>query len=306
MHAPPASAMVARSLATPSISPAANKCCVDSLPSPALRQIDRPSRLHCTAAEAMATGGSYGARRLSDLLQEQQEPFLLLLEAPPQRLRSPVVEACGRRLRNLLCGGGGYKTTTASARKKDLLLQYWDDLAACFTCAAPRQRFRRLPRAGDIGDEVVGGNKQQLSPVSVLDQHSDGESTELISHSGDEEDDGKPSTSAHDDVPGAAAKPCSTFVITNGVKVRAVEAGAVQGNDSKRLQSSSAEQAIVSEWERIAADISRIPTLVALSSSGSFRRFAADEVGQSIEAMIFEEVKWEAVRDMICLHGFLL
>ncbi|KAF8763051.1 hypothetical protein HU200_008901 [Digitaria exilis] len=248
----------------------------------------------------MATGGCYGGRRLSDLLQEQQEPFLLLLD-PPQRRRSPAVEACGRRLRNLLCGGGGYKTTTATtSRKKDLLLQYWDDLAACFTCAAPRQRFRRLRRAGDIADEVVGGNKQQLSPVSVLDLHSDDESSPAgISHSGDEEEhDGSKPTTA-----GAAAKPCSTFVITNGGKVRGVEAGAVEG---KRLQSSSVEQAIVSEWERIAADISRIPTLVALSSSGSFRRFAADEVGQSIEAMIFEEVKWEAVRDMICLHGFLL
>ena len=140
---------------------------------------------------------------------------------------------------------------------------------------------------------------------------------------GDEydDDDDKPSTSAssppsdHDQLPGAAA-PCSTFFATSG-KIRAMEAE-VDGNGSKRLQRKSGEssleemeQATVSGWEMIAADISRIPSLVALDVSESareWRRVAGDEearrVGQSIEAMIFEEVRWEAVRDMICLREF--
>ena len=141
---------------------------------------------------------------------------------------------------------------------------------------------------------------------------------------GDEydDDDDKPSTSAssppsdHDQLPGAAA-PCSTFFATSG-KIRAMEAE-VDGNGSKRLQRKSGEssleemeRATVSGWERMAADISRIPSLVALDVSESarewWRRVAGDEearrVGQSIEAMIFEEVRWEAVRDMICLREF--
>ncbi|OEL34334.1 hypothetical protein BAE44_0004647 [Dichanthelium oligosanthes] len=269
----------------------------------------------------MATG-CYGVRRLSDLLQEQQEPFL---EAP--QCRSPV-EACGRRLRELCAvrerpsvssgapGGvtalgrsllcGGYETARKALR--------WD-LTGCFTC--------RLPRAGDVGDrcdvasELDGG--RQLSPVSVLELHSDEESPVLSNW--DEDDGDKPSTSAssppsNHDLPGTAT-PCSTFFVTDG-KIRSVDAD-VEGNKKRLLQRKSGEywslvkehQAIVSGWETIAADISRIPTLVALDLSGSareWRRVAGEEearrVGQSIEAMIFEEVRWEAVRDMICLREF--
>lgn len=74
----------------------------------------------------------------------------------------------------------------------------------------------------------------------------------------------------------------------------------------KRAPPSSEEmgQATASGWETTAADISRVPTLVATDLSASAREWKADEearrrVGQSIEAMIFEEVRREAVRDMI-------
>nr|XP_034584880.1 uncharacterized protein LOC117847717 isoform X2 [Setaria viridis] len=281
--------------------------CIAFLPSPAQAR-----------AKPMATN-CYGARRLSDLLQEQQEPFLL---QAPQR-RSPV-QACGRRLRELCAvrkrpsvsdgGGGGYKT----ARKA--LLQ-WADLAGCFRCGA-RQRFRRLPRAGDIadrcdvvsepgldgGDDALEDCGRQLSPVSVLDLHSDDEESPVLSHWDDDSDDNA-STSASSppsdhDLPGAATPPCSTFFATSNGKIRALEVE-VEGNSKKRLQRKSGEpsleemeRATVSGWERIAADISRIPTLVALDLSASAREcrrhVAGDEearqVGQSIEAMIFEEV----------------
>ena len=89
----------------------------------------------------MAATGCYGARRLSDLLREQQEPFLQL--QAPQR-RSPVDAACAGGVtalgRSLLCGGN-------RAATKALL---WGGLAGCFTCGV-RQTFRCLPRAGDIG-----------------------------------------------------------------------------------------------------------------------------------------------------------
>ncbi|RLN31057.1 uncharacterized protein C2845_PM05G00480 [Panicum miliaceum] len=287
----------------------------------------------------MAATACYGARRLSDLLREQQEPFL---EAPQRR--SPV-DACGRRLRELCAltkrrkvsvsvtdGAGGVtalgRSLLCGGNKTATNALLWGDLAGCFACGA-RQRFRRLPRAGDFdgrcdvaseldggGDALDGG--RQLSPVSVLELQSDEESP-VLSH-WDEDDDDKPSTSAssppsdHDQLPGAAT-PCPTFFASNG-KIRAMEAE-LEGN-SKRLQRKSdysaleeMERATVSGWERIAADISRIPSLVALDLSGSARewsRVAGDEearrVGQSIEAMIFEEVRWEAVRDMICLREF--
>lgn len=62
---------------------------------------------------------------------------------------------------------------------------------------------------------------------------------------------------------------------------------------------------IISSWERISGDISRIPALVELDLTGSlqqWRRLREEEssqVGASIEAMIFEEMRVEAVRDMM-------
>ncbi|CAN6339235.1 unnamed protein product [Urochloa humidicola] len=224
----------------------------------------------------MATGCYGGARRLSELLQEEQEPFL----QPPQR-RSPV-EA-------LLCGG--YE----AARKA---LRRWD-LPGCFRCGA---------RAGDIADAVGGG--RQLSPVSVLELHSDGNESPELSHESWDDDD-KPSTSPPSDHDHRLPTPCSTFFVTTNGKIRAMEAQ-VEGIDSKRRKSSreAMGRATISGWERIAADISRIPTLVALDLSRSAREWSrlvaageeeARRVGHSIEAIIFEELRWEAVRDMVCL-----
>lgn len=86
---------------------------------------------------AMASG-CYG-RRLSELLQEQQEPFL-------------VHRNVGRR-------GAGNVTAVLRVRKALLL---WD---LCFSCGA-RDRFRRLPV--HPGDDDRDGARQ-LSPVSVLE-----------------------------------------------------------------------------------------------------------------------------------------
>ncbi|CAL4897432.1 unnamed protein product [Urochloa decumbens] len=257
----------------------------------------------------MATGCYGGARRLSDLLQEQQEPFIQV--QPPQRRRSPVVAA----RKALLC----------KAARKALLLQW--DLDGCFRCGA-RQSFRRLPRAGDIagrcdvaisselaggGDGAVDGGRQR-SPVSVLELQSDDDSPQLSIW----DDDDKPSSSPPSDrLPGGAI-PCSTFFVTTNGKIRAMEAQVEGITNSKRLRRRKMERATVSGWESIAADISRIPTLVALDlSAGSAREWrwsvAAGEeeeeeearrVGQSIEAIIFEELRWEAVRDIICLRHF--
>jgi len=125
------------------------------------------------------------ARRLSDLLQEQQEPFLLLhllLQDHDDDSATPARTPAAAR-RSLLRG-----STAATVTK--LPLRWADDLlAGCFSfpCAATRQRFRRLPRAdrdvvapADCHDGA-GDCGRQLSPVSVLDLHSDDESSAVPS-----------------------------------------------------------------------------------------------------------------------------
>ncbi|KAJ1266636.1 hypothetical protein BS78_08G167200 [Paspalum vaginatum] len=299
-------------------------------------------------ATATATGGG-AVRRLSDLLQEQQEPFLQRHSAPAaphQRRRYSLAEACGRRLRRLLCDrrdrpGRGAGAATALGRTLLLRLlcggsnaaakplQRWCRLAGCIPCAG--HRFRRLPRAGagDVPDccdaAMVDGGSTQLSPVSVLDLElelelrSDGD--ESPDHWGQEQDDGGKPTKK---MASAPSPPPSNLGLTAGAHPNAVVG---TGGDQKQrgafsLSLPDKEQAVVSAWERIAADISRIPTLVALDLSGSgpvrdddwrrrHDRLAGEEearrlVGQGIEAMIFEEVRWEAVRDMILLHSTAL
>jgi hypothetical protein len=133
----------------------------------------------------MATSCCTAARRLSDLLREQQEPFLLQdHDGSGTASRTPA--AASARTRNVLRG------STATVTK--LTLRWADDLlAGCFPCAATRQRFRRLPRPDrDIasagadcydGGGAVDCGRQQLSPVSVLDLHSDDESSPHRKHS---------------------------------------------------------------------------------------------------------------------------
>lgn len=264
----------------------------------------------------------YG-RRLSELLQEHQEPFLLhggagATEAVPC---CSVAEACRRRLLGLCDHGSVRKRrgiSSSNAGRSKLgrvfcgmavrMALRWD-LAGCFSCGGAREIFRRLPRAGDIGDcDVVmefdddsARHGRQLSPVSVLELHSDEEYPMLSNW----EDDDEPSTSgssppSDQDFIGATS-PCFTFY--NDEKI-----GAMQVEDKEKVMRSGKsmkEQVIISSWERIAGDISKIPLLVELDFPGSlqeWRRLREEEVslvGTSIEAMIFEEIRGEAVRDMI-------
>ncbi|KAG0521939.1 hypothetical protein BDA96_08G205000 [Sorghum bicolor] len=261
------------------------------------------------------------ARRLSDLLREQQEPFLLLHhlllqdhdddddDSSGTAARTPT--AASARARNLLRG----TSTTATVTK--LALRWADDLlAGCFSfsCAAARQtRFRRLPRADDGGIAAPDADRhdgaageccvrQQLSPVSVLDLHSDDESSPVPSHRDEQSDDDgncKPSTS------GTGTSPSPLSIHDHDLR------GKTPAMEVERFQGKSVASAWDCEWETVAADISRIPSLVELDLSASprddWRRLVvvggeeeARQVARSIEAMIFEEVRWEAVRDMLC------
>ncbi|KAL5206202.1 hypothetical protein ABZP36_034411 [Zizania latifolia] len=244
-------------------------------------------------------GDSCYGRRLSELLQEQQEPFLL---------RASVAKACRRRLLGFChhCAvtkrralGGIF---CGSAVRRALL-------AGCFSCGA-RESFRRLRRAGDIGDCKVDMVEfdddaecaRQLSPMSVLELHSDEESSAMP---GDCEEDNPPSTSGKSSPPQdqnfiGAASPC--FTLYEYGKICKTETGEDKAATKSGM---SMEEQMISSWERIAGDISRIPMVVQLDLSGSvqqWRRLREEEisqVGASIEAMIFEEMRGEAVRDML-------
>ncbi|WVZ91486.1 hypothetical protein U9M48_037652 [Paspalum notatum var. saurae] len=248
------------------------------------------------------------ARRVSDLLQEQQEPFLRV------QGHSETPSALGRTLLLcLLCGGSN------AVAAKPLQRRRWGRLAACFPCAVPasRKRFRRLPRAGagvgdgadccDAATAMVDCGGTQLSPVSVLDlelRSDDDDSPDHCNWVQEQDDDGKPTTSG-------PSPPPSSLGLTAGAHADAIVGTGGDQRKQRRAFSLSTlpekEKAVVSSWERIAADISRIPTMVALDLSGSGSVAGEEEeearrlVGQSIEAMIFEEVRWEAVRDMILL-----
>jgi hypothetical protein len=120
-------------------------------------------------------------------------------------------------------------------------------------------------------------------------------------HAGDDEDDeSKPSTSASSPSPDLSVS--GDIFITRAVPV--------EGTSRFQTNKTTEQHAIiVSAWEKIAADISRIPKMVELDDlSGSAREWRrrveeeeARRVGESVEAMIFEELRWEAVRDMLCL-----
>jgi hypothetical protein len=127
------------------------------------------------------------ARRLSELLQEQQEPFLLEVA---YRTRRGIPSCCPRTLLSL-CNHGLKKRRTGCLRpalSKVLCCRAvlrWEDLAG--GCGG--REFRRLRRysgecAMEFGgrarwkddDVEVDSPSRQLSPVSVLERCSDDDS----------------------------------------------------------------------------------------------------------------------------------
>ncbi|XP_044983948.1 uncharacterized protein LOC123450999 [Hordeum vulgare subsp. vulgare] len=287
-------------------------------------------------------------RRLSELLQEQQEPFLV--EAAkirrPRRGRGGgggacwPVAACQRLLR--LCNHGFKKRSAGivglrSALSKALCGKAvrsafrWERLGGgcCFTGVGvgPDREFRRLRRsAGDSGEcgaramefddgyeregaarwektDMEVDSSRQLSPVSVLELHSDVDSPE---HPRWEEDE-RPSTSGSS--PSAPSSdfhgptsPCFTY------DVRAMETTEEEDEETAgNHRGGKCVEEQISSWERIAGDITRIPAMVELDLSEHTRQWRGlgpevRKIGARIETLIFEEIRRETVCDMLASH----
>uniref|UniRef100_A0A0D9VXC4 DUF4378 domain-containing protein n=1 Tax=Leersia perrieri TaxID=77586 RepID=A0A0D9VXC4_9ORYZ len=304
------------------------------------------------------------ARRLSELLQEQQEPFLIDA-AKIRRLRRArlgltagagaccPVAACRRLLR--LCshgfkkrrgaagGGVGGVNGVRSALSKALpggkamrrVFRSWDSLG-CIPGGGGGGEFRRLRRstgysgecdpramgfaaAGDDGDErsarwkggidididmEVDESSRQLSPVSVLDLHSDDDDDSLPVHCRWEDE--KPSTSGSsppsEDFIGNTS-PCFTYNVHG--KICPME---VEEDDEEMSRTGKSIEEQISSWEKIAEDISNIPRMVEMDFSESIQqqrselKLEAMEIGTRIETLIFDEIRRETVCDMLESH----
>ncbi|CAM0875492.1 unnamed protein product [Alopecurus aequalis] len=294
-------------------------------------------------------------RRLSELLQEQQEPFLVEA-AKTRRLRRGrpggggaaggggggaccPVAACRRLLR--LCNHGFKKRSVGIAGLRSALSKVlsskamrsvlrWENLGGggCFTgvTVGGDLEFRRLSRSAghsgecdaramELGDDeyerarwktdMEVDSSRQLSPVSVLDLHSDDES---LVHSPWEDE--KPSTSCSsppsEDFHGPTS-PCFTYNVhhDDSYKARAMETEE-EDEESVRNQRKCIEEQI-SSWERIAGDIAKIPSMVELDLAQYMQQWRGlrpevREIGARIETLIFEDMRRETVCDMLASY----
>lgn len=304
------------------------------------------------------------ARRLSELLQEQQEPFLVEAAKArrPRRGRCASgggaggwlgccpAAACRRLLR--LCshgfkkrksgggagGGAGVGSGLRSALSKVLCgravrrVLRWEDLGAagCFSGAGAGcgREFRRLRRSlGDSGEcnpramvfaeddadeeermgwkaDVDVDSSRQLSPVSVLELHSDDDDQSPVHSQWEDE---KPSTSGSSPPSEyflGPASPCFSFSYNLHDKFCEME---VDETEDEAVRNGRSIEEQISLWEKIAGDISRIPAMMELDLSRSMRQWRemepeVREIGARIETLIFEDIRRETVCDMLTSH----
>ncbi|KAK1626077.1 hypothetical protein QYE76_000392 [Lolium multiflorum] len=208
----------------------------------------------------------YGSRRLCELLEEQQEPFLLVNHGAKE---------AGLPGSSIYCS---CKNDRPARRRSALgrgVIRRAVRLVGCFSCGAHGTFFQRLPRPGDTGggrcdDDAVtefddGGRR--LSPISVLDvlRHYADEESSSPTHSSweeEEEDDMPPSTQGSspspDPLTGAATSRSFTLHADDDrTCAHAPEATTTRSEEVQR---------IISSWERIA----RVPMLAELDLSSTW------------------------------------
>ncbi|OAY78874.1 hypothetical protein ACMD2_08176 [Ananas comosus] len=316
----------------------------------------------------------YG-RRLFELLEEQQEPFLLdvylsengfltgALKAEGRANCCPV-NLCRRILK--LCSHGWLKRRSSSRGCSNLrhvlgkLLHQkvlkkvlnWNGTAnagkgrhvlgvcGCFPemgrSKSSLVEFQRLSKSGGIDDgESDGevswgamevGESKQLSPVSVLELHSD-EASPIHGHYEDE----KPSTSGSSpkkafDAPWQGfeellGSTSPTIMHQNAKKNKELDQSdqvmALLGcpmEVGECVSPQLAEKLIedqLSSWEKMRVDFLRIPNLIGSDISKSTKEWSQfhpemTKIGKEIENLIFEEIRRESVLDLLGSHCTLI
>lgn len=214
------------------------------------------------------SGSWCGSRRLCELLEEQQEPFLLNHGA--KEVGPPRCSVCSSS-----------KKHSAAWRRSALgrgVIRRAARLVGCFSCGAHGSFFQRLPCPGDTGGGRCNDNAvtefddggRRLSPVSILDvprHYADEESSSPVHSSWEEEegeeDDMPPSmqgsSPSPDPLTGAATSLSSTsHADDDRTCAHAPEAKTTRSEEVQR---------IISSQEMIA----RVPMLAELhlSSTGS-------------------------------------
>ncbi|XP_072957820.1 uncharacterized protein [Typha angustifolia] len=281
----------------------------------------------------------YG-RRLSELLQEQQEPFLLdvyLLENgySSRALKSPSVgrccslSACSRLLRLCRYGfkrrGGVLRYALVNFVYQKVIKKRTMQVFSCFCEMGGKPNlpeFRRLSSSCDIDEGESDGDfpwkamedSRQLSPVSVLDMHSDQVKDEKPSTSGSSpKQTAQASWLDFEEIIGSTSPvPHNCKINQSGQLlsecVKEVEEMIWDSHEclSPQRTGKLIEEQIIS-WEKLRGDIAKLTHLIHLDfsrPSREWRQFQSErkEIGMEIETQIFEDIRREAVMDILSSH----
>nr|CAD1841408.1 unnamed protein product [Ananas comosus var. bracteatus] len=258
----------------------------------------------------------YG-RRLFELLEEQQEPSSLirilklcshgwLKRRSSSRACSNLRHVLGKLLhQKVLKKVLNWNGTTNAGKGRHVL-----GVCGCFPemgrSKSSLVEFQRLSKSGGIDDgESDGevswgamevGESKQLSPVSVLELHSD-EPSPIHSHSS------WVYFSHH------YASKCKEKQGVGSIRqVMALLGCPMEGGEcvSPQLAEKLIEDQL-SSWEKMRVDFLRIPNLIGSDISKSTKEWSQfhpemTKIGKEIENLIFEEIRRESVLDLLGSH----
>ncbi|KAJ4733591.1 hypothetical protein LUZ62_039297 [Rhynchospora pubera] len=263
----------------------------------------------------------YG-KRLSELLKEQQEPFLLdeYLKQNGCSRRSPKCHqsgfGCSLSVYKKLLKRRSRGSTTGTTALRSVLnkIMYHKVIRKLMNCGCGKQmQFRRLDNSfeGDSSGEdedwkQMEVTSRQLSPVSVFELHSDEDSSPTHEYTNFEDEELSPSCRGLEGETGHQISAISSLK-NDSTNVQSSEEMIWEPQESLRQMSLKQTEEQVLSWEKITRDITKIPTLVEDDFTKTEREWCQlkqdiGEVGSKIETLIFEEIREEAVLDLLDSH----
>ncbi|KAF3333767.1 hypothetical protein FCM35_KLT01458 [Carex littledalei] len=264
----------------------------------------------------------YG-KRLSELLMEQQEPFLLdeYLKQNGYSRRSPKchqisglccsLSVCKKLLKRRSRGSTGGSTALRSLLNK---IMYQKVIRKLMNWGCGKQmEFTRLHNSfeGDSNGEDDDWKKmevtsRQLSPVSVFELHSDEDSSPTHEYSNFKDE--ELSTSSRGSEGEEELQISAISSLKNNVLGTDVQEMIWEPQENLRSQMSlkQTDEQVLS-WEKITRDINKIPTLIEYDFTKSEKQWYQLKqdmvgIGSEIETLIFEEIRKEAVLDLLGSH----